>query len=437
MKKTGKSATESLVWTIRDMGFSSAQEAIIACQKRVCQVIAAAGSGKTRTVIGLLENRIQAGVKPERILALSFSRKAVAEMRSRVGAQWRTRLEISTFHSFCYRHLRRTGLLPGKLLTPENRYHFLLDRLRSAGQSTLGIPYDVLLRFPDSFRRLLPDLCMQVHHAFYSYKRSLGAFEFDDLSRLLLLSLSHLPLREAYDLIVVDEFQDTDPLQLQFLQQMAFQQLIVVGDDWQAIYGFRGATVEPFLNFRHFFPDSVQMKLGSNYRSKKEIIEASSRIISLSKRQIRKKVSCVRGRGNKKTVVRLKISDRTALGHLFLKPAAARILVRSNYQRQLWLDAGCHPEVVSTIHKVKGLEFPLVLLDLSGGWNRQPERPDEEIRIAYVGASRAEDRLILLSVDIASEDTTEGRILKLFENQLQISIGELKAWLEEESGRGE
>lgn len=393
-------------------------------------MIAAAGSGKTRTVIGLLEKRIREGILPQRILALSFSRKAVAEMRSRLAPQLRSGVEISTFHSFCYRHLRRHRLLPGKLISPQIRYRFFRERLKEAGSATLGIPYDVLLRFPRSFRRLLPALCMQVHHAFYSYKRTLPGFEFDDLSALLLQHLPELPeLRRSYDLIVVDEFQDTDPLQLEFLQQMIFEQLFVVGDDWQAIYGFRGATVEPFLNFKRYFPGTRQLKLGSNYRSKKEIIEAGSKIIALSRRQIRKKVACVRGRGSKKTVVRLCLEERAMVAHSLQNKSHVRILVRSNYQRRLWLDAGCDPELVSTIHRVKGLEFPVVLLDLSGGWNRKPERPDEEIRIAYVGASRAEDRLILLASETPGDDTTESKIMKLFENHLQISMEQLPAYL--------
>lgn len=384
-------------------GFSAAQSRIIRSTDSRKQVVAAAGSGKTRTVIGLTRWRFEQGLeRPGRFLLLSFSRKACGELRQRLPVSLRGAVEVRTFHSFCYHRLLELhpelSRHPIQILEEEERNRFLSDFLRRYPDEIGGIPFALLYRQRELFYRHFPELAMRTYRALHGFKRERGLLEYEDLIEILLSGLRRQEpwtqkLRSAYDMILVDEFQDTDPEQLAFLQHMQMKRLMVVGDDWQAIYGFRGATVQPFLDFRKSFPGAKVFRLGENYRSLSQIVKAGCRLIRRSSRQIHKSVRAVRGRGPDLPTLALSLGDaeEPCLVGMLREFQGWVILTRSNFRRQVWIAAGAAEEQVLTVHRAKGLEFPVVFLDIMGGWSGEMRLGDEEVRVAYVGLTRAEN----------------------------------------------
>lgn len=416
-------------------GFSPSQRRIITDRSPVKQVIAGAGSGKTKTVIGLVDYRLKAGLEtPGRVLLLSFSRKAVMELRSRLDPALHHAVEISTFHSFCYRHLLRldpdfAGAARIQILMDEEKNAILGELLRKHEDAIAGIPFPLLLSRPAMFRRLFPAVAMEVYRAFHQAKRERCLFEFEDLILRVLVALREQrpwirDLFSRYDLIIVDEFQDTDMRQLEFLRLMRPPRLVVVGDDWQAIYAFRGATVEPFLRFRKYFPGAQRFYLADNYRSIPSIVKTGQKVIRGSSDRISKRVRSKR-RGTAEVLgLPLHPGSEEALAALLIgSHADYRVLCRSNFRVRRWVGAGIPADRVLTIHKAKGLEFPVVFLDLMGGWNGSDEKTrqtqDEEVRILYVGVTRAMNRLVCLCRPRYGEEEPEGRLWELLSGVVQ------------------
>ncbi len=459
--------------------YSAAQLRVILSDARVRQVVAAAGSGKTRTVIGAIEYALRSDRAGEcgvfgddrRILLLSFSRRAVAELRARLPADLRSWVEVSTFHSFCFRWLARLRTIrngqaangakaaPLRVISDEEREAFLRDCLQAGEFDTGGIPYAMLFQQPERFRALFPEAAAGVFRRYRAYKRATGLLEYDDLVQQMLAGLragapGFVELRARFPLVIVDEFQDTDPDQLEFLQLLRPRRLTVVGDDWQAIYAFRGATVRPFLDFRRSFEGVRVFRLSENYRSLRPIVRLGNRLIRSSRRQLRKRVRAVRGHGPGLPVLGYSLyagdESRLAaeLSRSFELSAETgklsqefRILVRTNYRRSCWIRAGFAPEQVLTIHKAKGLEFPVVFVDLMGGWTAgagaHPPPTDEEIRVLYVAASRAENLLVFLRDPEAREESSEfwyWRRLRLPGRNRDVSPRTLRKWLTREAG---
>lgn len=399
-------------------GFSQSQLDIILSQEPIKQVIAGAGSGKTRTVVGVVEHALnQPDNKNARILLLSFSRKAAGEIKERISEKYHKQVEISTFHSFCYRHL--SALHPAfqngslQILEDEKKDELLASFFKDYGDVIGGIPYSLILRRRDYFESVFPELLVQLDQFLWDTKKKNNLLEYEDLIDMLLRDLKEKKqyldaLRASYQLIIVDEFQDTDYKQLDFLKQMNSPQLLVVGDDWQAIYSFRGATVQPFLDFPLMFPGAKQFRLGDNYRSLEPIVRLGKRVIRKSSKQLKKKVLSMRKETEHKPVLAVEVEPESEhrfvemLLTLKLEMQEIRILCRTNFQVSRWVRAGFPEEMVMTIHKSKGLEFETVFLDLTGGWSRKGEESeggrfiDEELRILYVGLTRAKDNLVVM-----------------------------------------
>ena len=409
-------------------GLSAVQCGIVEHPGAIRQVIAAAGSGKTRTVIALAEHSVvTTGLRPEQILFLSFSRKAVQEIRARLPSDIAVGLEVSTFHSFCYRHLPEVDPAFAtrriQVLGQKEREHFLLAQMAALGALLEGTPHELLLRRPDLFRREFPEAAMHVFRALAAHKRNTGCLEYEDLIQRMLAAVAAGgpavdALRLRYRLLIVDEFQDTDPAQLRFLKLMRPEKLVVVGDDWQAIYGFRGADVRPFLEFARHFRGAARLRLAENYRSLRPIADLGSRIIKASHKKLRKKVTAVRGSAPRPglPVASLALANQDEARFVRGLPpdCDAVVLVRSNFRRRLWLQAGYPADRVSTIHRAKGLEFPVVFLDLVAGWSGRggdATDPDEELRIAYVGVTRAMNFLCVLHAPSYRDGNPAARIL--------------------------
>ncbi len=280
-------------------------------------VIAGAGSGKTRTLVYRVARLIESGIPPESILLLTFTRKAAEEMLRRVGALigLRTdRVTGGTFHSVANMLLRRygraIGLEPGFTILDRGdsedvinlirTQHGLNDKARrfprkntineifsKAVNKLLSVEDVVLGEFPQ-FTDEIEDL-QKLCRAFEGYKRSRLLVDYDDLLvrlRELLEQDEGVRRRvsETYRYVLVDEYQDTNRLQAEIVRKIAatHDNVMVVGDDSQSIYAFRGATFRNIMDFPTLFPGARIFKLEENYRSTQPILTLANEVINLA-----------------------------------------------------------------------------------------------------------------------------------------------------------
>lgn len=390
---------------VNQLDYSKKQWDIITSTHHHKKVIAAAGSGKTRTVIGYTMYYLQNHSDKQKILILSFSRKACGEILSRLPEEYKSSVEVRTFHAFCYHYIKKYHPIYSntdfKILLDSHKEEYLKKLFRDDPEITYGIPYKVIIKNFYKLNQYLPNLFNLLNAKLNQYKLENQFLEFQDLIEIVLKGLENNeqwiePLRKIYTHIIVDEFQDTDPQQLKFLYLTNPVNLLIVGDDWQAIYGFRGATVEPFINFSKFFRKTKTFKLDENYRSLSPIIQLSNKIIDYSSKKIQKVV---------KTKRKHEITF-PVLGHLLnenidpiielIQKYNVMVLVRSNARKDYWIQNGVPQNNIMTIHKSKGLEFPVVFIDIVKGWSGESLFVDEEIRILYVAITRAQNLCVFL-----------------------------------------
>ncbi len=273
-------------------------------------VLAGAGSGKTRVLTARIAHLVRArGVPPSRILAVTFTNKAAGEMRSRVaallGADPRG-LWIGTFHALSARLLRREASLlgfgPNFTIYDEDDSQALIKRLlEQRGISPKAYPPRALhsLISGAKNRMLLPEelgaqadsplakVAAEIYAALAPALKQANAMDFDDLLLHPLTLFREHPARLAYWRdrflhVLVDEFQDTNAAQYLLVKQLAARHgnLCVVGDDDQAIYGWRGADVRHMLAFQKDFPGATLIRLEQNYRSTQVILDAANGVIA-------------------------------------------------------------------------------------------------------------------------------------------------------------
>ncbi len=288
-----------------------------------CCVIAGAGSGKTAVLVARINMLLSRGVRPSRILAVTFSQKAAGEMRDRINAQiGPVGVCVSTFHSLGLGILRSSGYTKGKELIREyQKINFIRSAIERSPlkeqnpapkhiSSMIGV-FKGTLKRPSEFlaqKEIPPDLqeIYKIYDAYERYKAQNSFYDFDDMTDLpVYLLQSSKQLRAAqqgrWDFILVDEYQDTNPAQDALLRLItpSGNNLFVVGDDWQSIYGFRGADIRNFLNFPKCFPNTKLICLDTNYRSTPEIISATNALVHKNQNQFPKTVKAARGSGTK------------------------------------------------------------------------------------------------------------------------------------------
>jgi DNA helicase II / ATP-dependent DNA helicase PcrA len=414
------------------MEYSEEQKNIILDKSKFMQVIAAAGSGKTSTMIGLLEKIILDKIeKQEEILVITFTRKATGELQERLNKKvGENKVRIQTFHAYCLYILQkykpefintRAEIIDEFEKKKIFKEYFVKEKFKIG-----GIPYDLILSTNDSFLKShFPDLFLEVNQIYQTYKKTKNKLDFDDLIQIYLSALEEnlswaIEARSEVKRVIVDEFQDTDFNQLRWLQLLQPEKLCVVGDDWQAIYGFRGATTEPFLKFQSFFTPCKVHFLTSNYRSLKEIIQISSIPISKNKLNIKKKVKPVRT--GKAKISRFTMESEEDLFYfkdlILESKEEVMILCRSNYRIAYFKKIGIPEANLITIHSSKGLEFDSVVVDLISGWNLSTNETrdvlEEERRILYVALSRAKNQLMILGSAKKEDKKIESEFFSYF-----------------------
>src|SRR5688572_10934760 len=305
------------------------QHAAVTAPPGPALVIAGAGSGKTRTLTYRVAYLLENGVAPSHILLLTFTNKAAREMLDRVAALLPndiTGLWGGTFHSVGNRLLRRhpeaAGFAPGFSIMDREDQQDMLDGVIA----TLGVnPREK--RFPkgevladvfsfaintgrtieqvlvEKFPHFL-ELAPQISEAQKKYearKRTANAVDFDDLlEKTVRLLRNHSEIAERYQrqfqFILVDEYQDTNRIQAEFIDLLGarHQNIMVVGDDAQSIYSWRGANFKNILDFPRRYPRAQVHKIETNYRSVPEILEVANAAIAANVNQFKKELVSAR-----------------------------------------------------------------------------------------------------------------------------------------------
>jgi DNA helicase-2/ATP-dependent DNA helicase PcrA len=411
-------------------GLNKHQSAAVETLSGPLLVLAGAGTGKTRVVTFRIANLIRHGIAADRILAVTFTNKAANEMRERIAHQLRLpkrvkrgdppikKPVIGTFHSICVQVLKRNAT---RLGYPQAFTIYDRGDCESLARSVLRelrlndamiSPSDFLsivgrwksngVSMADAQGHANSDKEHLAASGYARYQRALklcGAFDFDDLLLCTeTLFREHKDVRDAeagrFDHILVDEYQDTNASQYQIISYLAdkHQNLCVVGDDDQSIYGWRGAEVKHILNFRKSWPKAVVVRLEDNYRSTDAILKAANALIAFNSERHDKVLRAARPNGKPPRVLPIKddleeakfvaseIANRLT-NEKNLEPRDFAILFRTNEQ----------PRVLET--ELRNAKLPYTLTGTQSFFDRK------EIRdvLAYMKwISSPEDEVALL-----------------------------------------
>ena len=298
-------------------------------------VIAGAGSGKTRVLTYKIAYLLSQGMKPWSIMALTFTNKAAREMKERIGKlvgdDLAQHLYMGTFHSIFSRILRaeaeHIGFNNNFTIYDESDSRSLLKaiikemalddktykpaavhaRISMAKNNLVTAEaYDSDPAILEQNKRARMPAIGKIYVAYVQRCRQANAMDFDDLLMLTFqLFRDHEEIRQKYagrfDYILVDEYQDTNHVQMSIVMQLCKEKLRVcaVGDDSQSIYSFRGANIDNILNYQKQLPGTQLFKLEQNYRSTQTIVEAANSLIHHNRNQIQKEVFSKNDKGEK------------------------------------------------------------------------------------------------------------------------------------------
>lgn len=438
-------------------------------------IIAGPGSGKTRTIVHSIAYAIEKGVLPDRILAFSFTVKASEELRNRVkeivGKEKGDLVNISTFHSFCRQVLRDDIDKLGRGYTPNFRALEEKDQRKIVKDLTrinerrvrAEVNYIQSHRFPKTedilnfikkckAREISPldagsqvpdpdnsEAYIKIYESYEQHLRTNSWIDYESqqiFTDKLLREVSDVKgkWQDKFELIFVDEYQDTDPVQYRIIETLAKKHLNlrVVGDDDQGIYGWRGADIQNILNFERDYPNAKIIPLGQNYRSTQKIVETSCALAEFNPDRREKELFTRNFEGERVKYLHCENDEEEASAiatfvHRAVDegsqlPSDFAVLYRTNKQayvfRKAFDDLGIRCRIVHdssdtditavslmTIHKSKGLEFPNVFVtgicqDLLPHYYNSDEKDwDEELRLLYVAMTRAKNWLCLSSYE--------------------------------------
>ena len=304
-------------------------------------ILAGAGTGKTTVITCKIGDMIVNGnINPHHVLAVTFTNKAAKEMAERIseliGKNLAKDITISTFHSFCLKTLRQyihhlgygknfsiidsadqQGIMKEYLGTVSKNAefdikdaYFLLNKISRYKQDNLA---------PDDIND--DNVMFKNMYSFYQKKLfNMNLVDFDDLLYLTIKLWQQQPdilqkFQQRYNHIMVDEFQDTNCIQLKLLQCLTSNNnnaICAVGDDDQSIYHWRGADIKNILNFPNLFPNTDIIKLEQNYRSSNTILNAANSIIKSNKNRHSKKLWSAKGDGELISLIEAKDPEKEA-----------------------------------------------------------------------------------------------------------------------------
>ncbi len=313
-------------------GLNGPQKEAVLCTEGPLLVLAGAGSGKTRVLTHRIAHLVEdLGVAPWEIMAITFTNKAAKEMRERLGGligSYARGMWVTTFHSMCVRILRtdceRLGFSRGFTIYDDSDSKHLvraimdelnIDKKRypdSAIRNRISqLKNDLVVAevFADQAKDPMSQLISRVYTRLQERLRELNAFDFDDLLLYTWLLLKNHPdVLEAYQrrfkYLLVDEYQDTNHAQYVLTQFLAaaHKNIMVVGDDDQSIYSWRGADLRNILDFEKDYPQAHVVKLEENYRSTGNILAAANAVIANNLNRKSKTLFTSQGEGEKISV---------------------------------------------------------------------------------------------------------------------------------------
>lgn len=291
-------------------------------------VLAAAGTGKTRTLVHRVAYLIENGVPAERILLLTFTNRAAREMLDRAKAlsgDAVTSIWSGTFHSICARFLRRwgsaLGYAPGfQILDEDDQKKLIGDIIKSSVKDPKDFPKKDIIakiiseaaneqkpvgfiasRWMTKSAGIDPEAIQMIADKYVARKRELGSMDFDDLLIEGLRLLKEKPairemLQEHFLYVLVDEYQDTNGIQAEFTDLLAakHRNILAVGDDFQCIYTWRGAQIENILDFPKRWEGCRVIKLERNYRSVPSVLDVANVVMKDAPKQFEKTLRAYR-----------------------------------------------------------------------------------------------------------------------------------------------
>lgn len=307
------------------------QHAAATTHAQHCLVLAGAGCGKTKTIVARAAYLIEQGVPANQIQILTFTRRSASEIVARVelalGEQAKG-LRASTFHTFCMYLLRRVpkafGLEQFSIIDRDDQlmmFRLIRGKDDKKNPNQLPKPQELcdLYSFARNTRQKLSDALEKQHPEYLAFKdqiakimqeyetrkRARSFLDYDDILAIVASALDQSEglvdyIASICKHMLVDEMQDTNPLQWALLEPLKDKvSLFCVGDDAQSIYGFRGADFENIHHFKKRVPDAVLYKLEKNYRSTQEILDLSNWLLDQSEIQYDKRLDAYRGEGIK------------------------------------------------------------------------------------------------------------------------------------------
>ena len=300
-------------------------------------IVAGPGTGKTLTIAHRIAYLIRHNVLPEEILAVTFTNRAAREMRARAGdviGSDAAKIFMGTFHLLGLKIIKDNRADDFLIYSREDQVK-LLKKLMNDSTRKARNAVERISRIKNS----LGDEDRGIQETYQAYEAGLkerNALDFDDLIRIPIRMLQNSETARKYQdkfkYIIVDEYQDINPVQYQLLKRLAGKtgNVCVVGDADQAIYAFRGADIGNFLNFEKDFPGAKRITLSENYRSSGIIVTAADSLIRHNERRIDKKLVPLKEKGV--PVTSLSVPDEHAEGAAIIRHIEERMGGTSHYQ---------------------------------------------------------------------------------------------------------
>ena len=352
---------------------SERQKEAVMHKEGPCLVLAGAGSGKTRVLTERIVNLINSGVRPQNILAITFTNKAAREMRERVSRSIGSdadKIFIGTFHSFGLKVLRENADVLGytnniTILDRDDVNSLIKKFLKEMNLSSENYPIKYILNkisfakneglSPEEYSKFmtspLDQVVIKIYKKYVSMLKRNNSVDFDDLLILpvKIFKKSDEVLdkyQEHYQYILVDEYQDTNMVQYELCKLLAskYLNLFVVGDMDQSIYSFRFANYMNVMNFEKDYPMAKTVLLDENYRSTNNILKAANDVIKNNKERKEKNLWSNNGDGDKIKYIRCESEleeARTVINEVRKlisngeKPKEIAVLYRTNGQSRV------------------------------------------------------------------------------------------------------
>jgi len=360
------------------------QEKAVHSNDQFIFLLAGAGSGKTRVIVERIKHLISSGVKEKEILAITFTKKASIEMKSRLSNQ---KIEIHTFHAYCYKRLSERNQF--KIFEADQRF-----------------TDDEILAIANYKNSLYQTKKPKVFEIYQMYLKEKGLMDYDDLMLETIKYVKHHPFKYIF----IDEFQDTNLLQFKLLETMIKKDTFVftVGDPDQSIYAFRGARFELIDKFISKYQAKVY-KLTKNYRSNDCIIDAANNLISHNKNRFKKALISQRTATIKPEII---LTNKEKFINSIINLIKTKslhkvvILYRNHYQvselREALERNYLFDVKLLSFHESKGLEFNQVIIVGAEILPYDKEHTffgeEEERRLLFVGITRAIHELYIFSL---------------------------------------